>query len=332
MDSLSCDAHQGAFTSNLFPRFAALLDACQDYANFSGGRFSLEDFQGIPNAPQDGSLQQVGIERANDSGPFLAAKLRAAPLVRTFAECLLGGDVGLVEEVERCSRISWTESTKNVMKATLTGLSMWPPAPQSQVVEDDDCAYEDVSAPIAIIAQRLYNAEHFSNCDPKEADAINQLRHRARSAFFIVDFAEGIGAPLPGMPETHRSMLDEFAERVKEWELIRHGGANHGESTSSALDALRRAVASRMTPGVPAANVTRSAQNLDSAIRFSPLHVAAVGVVATSVSFARWVAKQQAQRKLGESELAPWAANWLAESQVNPEDGNRIDTPACQAT
>lgn len=326
MDSLL--DYQGALASYSFPRFAALLEACQDYASFSGGRFNLEAFEGIPTASQDGCLQEVGIERANDSGPLLAAKLRAAPLVRHFAERLLAGEMGLVEELERSSRICWTESTRNVMKATLTGLSMWPPPSRPEGVEEDDCSYEDVSAPLAAIAQRLYNDEHLSNSDGN-GERAKQLRQRAKAAFFIVDFAEGISAPIPEMPETHRSMLDEFTERVKEWESTRKGETNHGANPHDARDtlrrlvanydanhALRRTIASRMTLG---------------SIRLSPIRVAVSGVAATGDLIARWAAKQQAQYKLDESELAPWAANWLSNAQVQPEHCQQSDAPSCTA-
>merc|ERR1719273_728110 len=79
-----------------FQRFAPLVAASRDYAQYSGCRFRSSSFDGVPtvtgiNAVPGKNLGNVseplvvGSVRSRDSGPLLAAKLRAAPAVRGFS-------------------------------------------------------------------------------------------------------------------------------------------------------------------------------------------------------------------------------------------------------
>merc|ERR1719436_624537 len=101
-------------------------------------------------------------------------------------------------------------------------LDLFPPNPPPTDVGDDDCAYEDVSAPLPMVAQRLYNDQARRVCGPLEG--VGRLHRRAMTAAFIVDFAEVSGFKLPAIPETQQSMLREISARVNE-EAKRQGGS-----------------------------------------------------------------------------------------------------------
>lgn len=200
-----------------FRHFAPLLEAAQGYASHSGCRFRSNSFSGIPAEGQSepGALPVVDATRARDYGPRLAAKIRAAPAVRDFGERLRAGEEGLVEEIDRAYRIVMSESVRNAMMGMFQALTMFPPAPPPRSVQDDDCSYEDMSAPLPVIAQRLYNDQARRVLDTTGGPC--RLERRAMTAAFLVDFADGVGRQLPPMPETQQGMLKDFAERTSEY-------------------------------------------------------------------------------------------------------------------
>jgi hypothetical protein len=195
-----------------FKRFAPLLAASQRYASLSGCRFQNTSFRGVPRCPES---TPEPAEMSHDSGPRFAAKIKAAPLVDEFAARLRAGEPGLVEEMERAHRIVMAESVRNAMIGMFQALEMFPPAPPPDGIEDDDCAFEDVSAPLPAIAQRLYNDQARRVSDTTGGPG--RLERRAMTAAFIVDFTDEAGVELPPMPETQASMLKEFVERTNEF-------------------------------------------------------------------------------------------------------------------
>jgi len=201
-----------------FRRFAPLLAASQAYASYSGCRFRSSSFDGIgnpqafPGAAPD--IPTVSAQRSHDSGPRLAAKLRAAPLVREFAHRLRSGiDPGLNEEIERAFRIVMRESVRNAMMGMFQAYDMFPPSPPPAGIQDDDCSYEDVTAPLPAIAQRLYNDQVRRVSDP----GMGALEIKAMTAAYLVDFADGVGMKMPPTPETQQAMFKEIAERMAEF-------------------------------------------------------------------------------------------------------------------
>lgn len=238
-----------------FRHFAPLLHASQDYAEHSGYRFRSSSFDGLglgdglesdnasefaelPNAgsdaPSSGSsgsrcLVVISEERARDAGPRLAAKIRALPQVRDFAARLRAGEPALQEELDRAFRLVMTESVRNSMIGMCQALGVFPPMPPPAGVDADDCAYEDASAPLPDIAQRLYNEQarrlgegdvgggSASDTGGPAASVGQRLQRRAMTAAFLVDFAEGLGVALPTMSETQEAMLQDFAQRIEEW-------------------------------------------------------------------------------------------------------------------
>lgn len=223
LDSSSMAA-QGCLEESAFKRFGPLLRACQGYAGHSGCRFRSSSFDGLERFA---SSSVAGVEpvevpaaRGRDSGPRLAAKLASAETVAEFQRRLAGGDETLSEEVDRAYRIVMAESVRNGMMGMFQTLDMFPPVPAPSDVCDDDCCYEDVSADLAVIAQRLYNDQvrRLST----DCGGPGLLQRRALTAAFIVDFAEASGYKLPAIPETQQSMLKETSARVQE-ELRRRG-------------------------------------------------------------------------------------------------------------
>merc|ERR1719375_445297 len=89
----------------------------------------------------------------------LAARLQAAPAISCFADRLRAGERELVEEMSRAYDVVMNESVRNAMVAAFRELGLWPPSPAPEGVADDDCDFEDLAAPIPVIAQRIYNDE-----------------------------------------------------------------------------------------------------------------------------------------------------------------------------
>jgi len=206
-------AQSVVFDVAAFQHFAPLLQVCRGYAALSGGRFRSADFG--PTAAASMCERQ------------LAAQRQAVGAVTQFKQRLCSGDLQLVDELERAYRIVMVESVRNAMQGTFQALDMFPPATAPLCVDDDDCAYEDVSAPLPVVAQRLYNDQVRRLTD--FSGGLGRLEMRARTAAFIVDFAEGWEVPLPAMPETQREMLQELMARVAE--ETRNRGSGDAESS-----------------------------------------------------------------------------------------------------
>lgn len=213
-----------ALDENAFRHFAPLLAASQSYASRSGCRFRSRSFDGI-SVSRGGQPSKmpasVSAERAKDPGPRLAAKLRAADMVHQFEERLRAKEPELLEEVDRAFRIVMVESVRNAMMGMFTALSMFPPSPAPSDIGDEDCSYEDVSAPLPAISQRLYNDQARRVLDV-DASGPGRLERRAKTAAFIMDFAEATGVPMPEIPDTQQSMLKEMLARVSDQTRSNH--------------------------------------------------------------------------------------------------------------
>mmetsp|Transcript_195 Transcript_195/g.742 ORF Transcript_195/g.742 Transcript_195/m.742 type:complete len:303 (+) Transcript_195:82-990(+) len=236
----------GCLDEGLFRHFAPLLRVSQPYASQSGCRFRHASFDGLADIGTSCTSEDVQRPRRVAS-PRLAAKLGAAPAVSAFAARLREGEEGLVEEVERAHRVVMAESVRNAMKGMFQSMEMFPPKTPPPEVYDTDCTFEDVYAPLLVVAQRLYNDEV-----RRLMDGSQRLYRRAVTAAFLVDFAECAGMALPPVPETYMSMLQEVSTRVAD-ELERSGAdraAQQGARTAflqglgrgAASDALRQEV------------------------------------------------------------------------------------------
>jgi hypothetical protein len=122
------------------------------------------------------------------------------------------------------------------MISTFQALDMFPPALPPDGIDHDDCAYEDVTAPLGAIAQRLYNDQTRRVCDTTGGPA--RLERRAMTAAFIIDFAVVAGVTLPPMSETQQSMLKEFADRASEFEQDKPNSEQPQRAREAFLTAL----------------------------------------------------------------------------------------------
>lgn len=157
----------GGFDLESFRHFAPLLKASQNYASQSGFRFRSGSFDGLDDLAS--TLSKVtgpgaetchiakALEQDASSGSRLAAKIKAAPSIKQFGERLVRREPELVEELEKAFRIVVAESARNMMVATVKGLGLFPPNPSIDGIDADDCSYEDASASLPVIAQRLFN-------------------------------------------------------------------------------------------------------------------------------------------------------------------------------
>lgn len=218
----------GVLDEAAFQNFAPLLADCQSYAANSGYRFQISSFRGVSHSGP--SLA------AGDSNPRLKAKIKAAPAVDEFTARLRAEEPGLIREVEFAHTIVMTESVRNVMMTMCQALDMLPPTPRPTSIDDNDCAYEDVTAPLPLIAQRLHNYQSQRMRDSTSGH--DELQRRALTAAFIVDFASEAGMKMPPMPQTQQSMLREFAERTNEYAQERPNADQPRHSIERFMDDL----------------------------------------------------------------------------------------------
>eukprot|EP00929_Paragymnodinium_shiwhaense_P119615 TRINITY_DN91518_c0_g1_i1.p1 TRINITY_DN91518_c0_g1~~TRINITY_DN91518_c0_g1_i1.p1 ORF type:complete len:334 (+),score=61.55 TRINITY_DN91518_c0_g1_i1:53-1054(+) len=275
-----------------FPRFAPLLKEAQDYANLSGCRFRSSSFKDLGDVDPATGLAVVGNSRASDPGPRLAAKLRAAPRVREFTERLNGDEPGLVEELDRAFRVVMVETVRNAMRGLFKQLDMFPPPSPPVGISDEDCSYEDVTEPLPVIAQRLYNDEVRRLHDVAGAYG-PRLERRALTAAFIVDFAEGAGRVLPTMPETQQMMLREFAQRTEEYGA--QGPVMGGASNPPRQADVREAFLQALGPGSVADKIRQDVQTAWGEHRGTILAAAAGGLLLGAAALLR--ARQQNQQR-----------------------------------
>lgn len=203
-----------------FPCFAPLLSACQAYASHSGCRFRSSDFSDLPGkdspqantceAPEDDVEEAAACHR-------LAARLHAAPMVACFADRLKDGELELVEEMSRAYDVVMSESVRNAMVAAFRELDLWPPVPAPAGIPEADCNFEDLSAPIPVIAQRAYNDEVRRR---REDSNFGTIFRRATTASYLVDFIyeTGVHWAVASSSDHHLSLLHLFGERVEQWE------------------------------------------------------------------------------------------------------------------
>lgn len=199
-----------------FRNFEPLLTANQDYARDRGYRFLGSDFQDV-------IADSVKYQKCGQVEQSQSASLEAQSMVQRFAKRLTAGELALVEEIERAFRLVMVESVRNAMIGTFKLLEMWPPRKTPIEVHTEDCSYEDMSAPLPVIAQRLYNDEMRRNQHLFGAQAQCPLRQRAVTASFLVDFAHEVGANMPTISETESMMMQEFLTCVKVWEFTLSG-------------------------------------------------------------------------------------------------------------
>ncbi|CAJ1419914.1 unnamed protein product [Effrenium voratum] len=178
--------------ADAFPAFGGLLEACQDYASLSGGRFQGHAF-----------------EKESGEGDFKAAVRKAAAKVREFRKRLHASEPALLETVDSAYRLVMAEGVRAGIVATCQEMGLWP---SNADVPEDDCSFQDTSAPLPVIAQRAFNDQK-----RREEELLQPLQRKATTASFIVDFFTEAGLQLPSLSENHRDMLDEFMKRVEEW-------------------------------------------------------------------------------------------------------------------
>jgi hypothetical protein len=159
-------------------------------------------------------------------------------------------------EVRKACDVVMAESVRNAMISTCKELELFPPPPalmKGPVVNEDDCAYEDCTAPLPVIAQRLYNDSEqrllYGECEGRAKQKTLLL-----TAFFITDFIEHIGIATPPLSPTARSMLSDFATSVAEW-----GDGNTSQNRACDLwERVQAAFASGLAVVVEGIDLVRS--------------------------------------------------------------------------
>lgn len=237
------DSSSRPFDRKVFPAFSRLLDASQEYARLSGCRFRSRSFDGLrkpdpdmrsPEQPSSSSLgdmrapvachslSEVDIDQAcrwsaatlADGSPAQLAKLAATKLAKLgagraaqeFATRVQNGDPELAKELEQASSQVLEEGVRNAMVATCRRLELWPPSPASIAA-----CQPGGKNKLPVVAQHLYQEA----MEPHEVD----WQRRMRTAAFVSDFGDAVGATQSPMPEREAVMLQEFNELASRWEL-----------------------------------------------------------------------------------------------------------------
>mmetsp|Transcript_17638 Transcript_17638/g.31901 ORF Transcript_17638/g.31901 Transcript_17638/m.31901 type:complete len:349 (-) Transcript_17638:145-1191(-) len=216
-----------------FPVFTPLLAASQKYAWHSGCRFRSNSFVGVPEKVRRSGRKHipvVGMERSTDLGPRLASKIEAAPAVRVFTERLQAAEPALTDEASKAFRLVMAEAVRNAMVATFRRLELWPPSPAPQNVPEADCNYQDMAVPLPVLAQRTYNDEMQRIREEAYTGSPGLTVRKARTAAFIVDFAQEVGVSMPAMPEEQHKLLKEFMDRVAASEHLQDAPGDEGET------------------------------------------------------------------------------------------------------
>ena len=140
-------------------------------------------------------------------------------------------DEPLLSEFRRCQELVAQEAVHNSMVATCRALGLW----QEGAPVDEDCAWQDCSQPLEVVARRLQN--HAAQVDA--AGLTEKLSRRTRQASFVVEFGLEHGLP-PLKDATSEATLTDFLERIKEWD-----GGHDNEMSAPPLPG-------RSLPGLPA--------------------------------------------------------------------------------
>jgi len=208
-----------------FEHFAPLLDACQDYARFSGCRFHGLSFEAQSLEPlrdtlavDDLILSTSSVDSLDRVGPRLLAELHAAPAVLEFTQRLQCREPDLCNDLNRAVDIMMAEGVRNSLCVTCKQLGLWPPTPTPSGVDANDCFYYDLQADVPVVAQRLHNDGKRRARVLRSTGGVD-LEHRlASAASFLVDFAFEAGISLPRMNPKHEAFLNDFAASVGAWE------------------------------------------------------------------------------------------------------------------
>lgn len=181
-----------------FPAFRELLVDCQDYAALSGCRFQAYAFE------------SNGVTGKANAEEWKAGVQKAMPRVKEFRKRVQAQEAGLVASIDVAYRLISAEGVRSGIVATCQEMGLWPPGVS---IPEDDCAFQDTTASLPLIAQRAYNDE----MRREREESLQLLYRKATTASFLVDFASEAGLALPNLTESHREMLDEFMKRVEEW-------------------------------------------------------------------------------------------------------------------
>eukprot|EP00928_Gymnodinium_smaydae_P036011 TRINITY_DN25241_c0_g1_i1.p1 TRINITY_DN25241_c0_g1~~TRINITY_DN25241_c0_g1_i1.p1 ORF type:complete len:367 (-),score=67.74 TRINITY_DN25241_c0_g1_i1:227-1327(-) len=232
----------GPLNEYAFPSFKPLLAACQEYASQSNGRFLGSSF----DDEEYDECEGVNTSRFGD----LTGGRAAVAAVRCFSRRMKAGDPELEKEIQFAFHIVIAESVRSAMVAAFKELDLWPPLPTPAGVREEDTCFDDLSAPIRVIAQRAWNDEARRKWDAAigGGGGVGYARQRAVTASFLVDFAYENGAVLPPPMAEPMALLSEFCARVRAWESEQNS-ADSSTNDSSALIAFVSSLVRSFTSG-----------------------------------------------------------------------------------
>lgn len=183
------------FDFETFPHFNPLLEACTPFARQTGCRYTIALAQDIRG---DGSEHDE-------------SRLAAAPMISEFAARLKAPTKGIIEDFSRAEKIVMREAVFKSLCSTCQSVDLWPPT--STKILPDDRAYEDTTAPLEDVAQRLYNFVQWRKSEGQQE--VHQ--RRALAASFVLEFGLEHGLEKGEPDEDSERMLMQFLEQVRDY-------------------------------------------------------------------------------------------------------------------
>lgn len=158
------------------------------------------------------SAAKLAVATDSQVARHAAAKQAADGAVKEFAARVRRGDEPqLAKELKRAYRRDAEEGVRNAMVATCRRLELWPPSPASIKYCQ---TYGRNKLPV--VAQGLYDEEA-----ARQGGEVDMAR-RARTAAFLADFGDAVGAARAPMSESQAAMLQGFNELALRWEEDAH--------------------------------------------------------------------------------------------------------------
>jgi len=246
--------------SSFFPQWDELLAACEEWAISQGWRFSSS------------AMLQVHPE-----SPNYAAQARALPVALEFGDRIRGmqcfADEPLLSEFRRCQELVAQEAVHNSMVAPCRALGLW----QEDAPVDEDCAWQDCSQPLEVVARRLQN--HAAQVEA--AGLTEKLSRRTRQASFVVEFGLEHGLP-PLRDATSEATLCDFLERIKEWD----GGHDNEIVRALVMENLSSTSGSAVPPSLREAAADWFQHNQKAAIIGGAIFGGVIGLIAAGAAVA----------------------------------------------
>lgn len=181
-----------------------LLSVCEKYCNWGGYRFNIDDLN---------SEDEEVVNSLEGAMPvILEMGKKLCSLWENKKDCTKNE---IIIEFNMCQRFLQRQAVYETLACTCAELDLHGKE-ALDAYSPSDCKFEDMTEPLDVIAQRLFNHKHRMETDKEFHDEWGRREKRKAEASFIVDF--GLSYGLSDVADiTSQTMLSDFEERVTEY-------------------------------------------------------------------------------------------------------------------